>query len=89
MRTIEISTWIGEAYVTFSCELDGDAVEKVTPYWNDKKHPKLQRWADEWIDSDEGRDAVADALHDLKAYEADDYADFLRDQRIDDELMNR
>lgn len=89
MRTIEISTWIGEAYVTLSCELYGDAVEKVTPYLNGKKHPRLQRWANEWIGSDEGCDAVADALYELKAYEEDSHADFLRDQRIDDELMNR
>lgn len=89
MRHIDITTWIGDAQVTLSCELYGDAVEKVTPYFKNRKWPKLQRWANEWLDSDEGCDAVADALYDLKAYEEDDYADFIRQQRIDDALMDR
>lgn len=89
MRYIDITTWIGDAQVTLSCGVTGDSVEKVTPYFNDRKHPKLQRWANEWIDSDKGRDAVADALYDLKAYEEDDYADFKRRERIDDRLTDR
>lgn len=89
MRYIDITTWIGDAQVTLSCGVQGNAVEKVTPYFRDRKWFKLQRWANEWIDSDEGRDAVADALSDLKTYEADEYADFKRRERIDDRLTDR
>ena len=89
MRHIDIVACVGEAEVTLSCRVQGGSVEKVTPHFKGRHWPKLQRWAEAWLDSDEGRDAVSDALADLHAYEADDYADFLRDQRIDDALTDR
>lgn len=89
MRTIEFDTYIGEAKVSLVCKVDGDAVERVTPYFKDRAWPKLQRWADEWIDTDEGRDAVAEAIAYDDECARDDYADFQRRQRIDDELTNR
>lgn len=73
---IDINTWIGDAYVTLSCLVKGGSVERVTPYWNDRKHPKLQRWAEAWLDSDDGRDAVSDALYKHAIGEEDAYVDF-------------
>ena len=59
MPWIDVTAYVGDAEVTLSCLVKDGSVEKVTPYFNGRRHPKLQRWAEAWLDSDEGCDAVA------------------------------
>lgn len=63
---VDISIEIGHATVTLSCLVQGDAVERVTPYYEGRRWPKLQRWADAYITSDAGRDQVGDAIADAR-----------------------
>lgn len=72
---IEFDTYIGDAKVTLLCRVDGDAVEKVTPYVRGHKHPKLQRWAESFVNSNEGRDAVVDAIADEQENIRNSYPD--------------
>ena len=63
---VDVIACVGNAEVTLSCRVQGGAVEKVTPYFNDRKHPKLQRWAEAWLDSSKGRDRLQDAIDDAR-----------------------
>lgn len=72
---VDVDVKIGDAKVTLSCLVRGGDVERVTPYFNGRRWPKLQRWADAFAASDHGRDVLDDAIADAEDDRANDYPD--------------
>lgn len=72
---VDVDVEIGAAKVTLSCLVQGGDVERVTPYFNGRRWPKLQRWADAFVASDHGRDVLDDAIADAEDDRANDYPD--------------
>jgi len=64
MQYIDIEVTVGFIDITLSCGVVGGTVEKVTGFIDGKRNPRLQRWAERYVDSDAGRDQVADACYD-------------------------
>lgn len=64
MQYIDLEVTVGNIDITLTCGVSEGCVEKVTGYVNGVKNPRLQRWAEAYIASDEGCDQIIDACAD-------------------------
>ena len=64
MQYIDIEVTVGFVDITLCCGVSEGCVEKVTGYIDGRPNPRLQRWAEAYINSDEGRDQISDACAD-------------------------
>ena len=64
MQYIDLEVTVGNIDITLTCGVSEGCVEEVTGYVNGVENPRLRRWANRYVDSDEGRDRIADACAD-------------------------
>lgn len=64
MQFIDIEVTVGFVDITLSCGVVNGTVEKVTGFIGGKRNPRLQRWAERYVNSSEGSDQISDACAD-------------------------
>lgn len=65
---IDITTYIGDAEITISCYVQDGSCERVTAYVKGRRQPKLQRYAEDYVQSVDGSWKLADACADYRGF---------------------